>query len=162
MDRPTRPATRLVDALAWALERLDSEEHRYVERYTDCPNGCEFDGDIRTAGPDDCPLCFFGSYEDEEAPHINPYVSDLRTLLFRLGGASPTPDAPDQPEAAGDPLLLADVLREFVAPDQQNYADLRTYHPGTVHEAVLDGHVMIGPDALAAIARAKAQKDLDS
>jgi hypothetical protein len=70
-----------------AADRLDSEEHRYVERYIPCPNGCEFDPAFdgrRTAGPDDCPLCFYGAVEDEDAAHMTPLIERLKVLADRL------------------------------------------------------------------------------
>lgn len=95
-------------ALDQAIGRLDSEEHRYVERFGACPNGCEYAmgeeartyaaehpgsvvtreagiDSVQTAGPADCDQCFYGSYEDEDAPWLDEDLLDpLRALLTTL------------------------------------------------------------------------------
>jgi hypothetical protein len=87
-------------ALGWAIDRLDSEEHRYVERFGDCPNGCRFEPTPgghglkfhRVAGPADCDVCDEGTVEDENAPWIDADLEALRGLAGRL---EPTSDVAD-------------------------------------------------------------------
>jgi hypothetical protein len=80
----------MLDALTTAIDRLDSEEHRYVERFTTCLNGCEFtvaqDPPRRTAGPEDCDECDYGTVEDEDAAHFTPVIDQLRALRGALTG----------------------------------------------------------------------------
>lgn len=90
----------LPDVIREAADTLDREEHRYVERFADCPNGCRWEyasaalvGDtpggrrsiqlpqpilVQTAGPTDCDLCTEGTYEDDDAPWVTPLTSHLR------------------------------------------------------------------------------------
>lgn len=72
-----------------AANMLDSEEHRYVERFIPCPNGCNFEYAptgrlIRTAGPAECEECLCGTAEDENAPHLDSLITRLRTLADSL------------------------------------------------------------------------------
>lgn len=85
----------LADAVRDAARTLDLEEHRYVERFQPCPNGCEFEpaGDRRLAGPADCDLCDYGSVEDEDAPQMNPLIGALMLAAASLE-AIPTWVAP--------------------------------------------------------------------
>lgn len=71
-----------------AISMLDSEEHRYVERYHPCPAGCMFDitGERRIAGPADCTDCEFGCAEDEDARHLDAFIARLRDLSEGLIG----------------------------------------------------------------------------
>lgn len=96
----------LVKAIRWAADTLDREEHRYVERFAPCPNGCVYGyadgftvaGEHRSwptnqvpmlakiAGPDDCDLCDDGTIEDDDAPWINDDIQALRAAADRLAG----------------------------------------------------------------------------
>lgn len=94
----------LAAAVRWAADRLDAEEHRYVERYAPCPNGCVYDyangvtvGDqhrewptntppvlVKVAGPDDCTECEDGTIEDEDAPWLDDRLALLRAAADAL------------------------------------------------------------------------------
>lgn len=101
-------AADLAVACRFAAELIDREEHRYVERFAPCPNGCQFtypdevhvviDGQqqpwpsdqpfnpplVRTAGPADCALCDGGTIEDEHAPWCDELVANVRAAADRL------------------------------------------------------------------------------
>lgn len=88
VDPSTLPTHELAKAVHDAVERLGSEEHRYVERFYPCPNGCEFDNASppqRLAGPEHCDQqCFYGSLEDDDAPHIDADLAKLSAAADRL------------------------------------------------------------------------------
>lgn len=108
-DAALKPAAELdLQARAAAIvrqahEMLDREEHRYVERYIDCPNGCVYEHrnlgpgsrPLQTAGPADCTECEFGSAEDEDAHHLDAFLKDLAAIADVL-----EQDQPEQPPAA--------------------------------------------------------------
>ena len=94
---PTPSTDALAEAVSSAVAMLDREEHRYVERFTACPNGCQYDpvGDPprRIAGPAECDVdCDYGVIEDEDAPWLNPFLDVLREAAAALA-------------RAGEPLL---------------------------------------------------------
>jgi hypothetical protein len=100
----TEPPAALAAAVRAAADLLDLEEHRYVERFTACPNGCVFDyataavdsnGNhhdlppnqnllIRVAGPTDCDRCDSGLIEDDNAPWLDALTANLRAAAAQL------------------------------------------------------------------------------
>lgn len=102
MSTDTRLIT-LAQAVRDAATMLDSEEHRYVERYAPCPEGCRYeyaaeavvDGRtvpldrqilVRTAGPTGCTHCDDGTVEDEDAPWLDEHVALLRAAADLIAG----------------------------------------------------------------------------
>ena len=106
MTTDTRLIT-LAQAVRDAADMLDSEEHRYVERYAPCPDGCRYeyadaalvdghpvalDGPllVRVDGPTDCKQCDDGTVEDEDAPWLDEHVALLRAAADLIAGDAAT------------------------------------------------------------------------
>jgi hypothetical protein len=84
--KPDPELLALAAAVRTAADMLDQEDHRYVERFQSCPNGCEYDNadpPKQTAGPEVCDAddgngCWFGTIENEDAPWVDPLIARLR------------------------------------------------------------------------------------